>query len=49
MYLPPLDADLDSSPKTIQGEGDDEEREWRSGSLDTIGDRLAYGALAGGE
>ena len=49
VYLPPLDADLDGRPKTIQGEGDDEEGEWRGRSLYTIGDRLTDRALGWGE
>jgi len=49
VHIPPLDADLDSSPKTIQGEGDDEEGEWGGGSLYTIGNRLADRALAEGK
>jgi len=47
MHLPPLDTNLDSCPETVQGKGDDEEGEWRGGSLYAIGYRLADRALAG--
>ena len=40
-----MDPDLNSRAKTVQGEGSDEEGEWRGRGLDAIGNRLTNGAL----
>ena len=45
MYPLSLGADLDSCPKAVQSEGDEEEREWGGGGLYAVCDRLADGAL----